>query len=164
MSLPASGPMSASATGDPHLQNLYGQRFDLVQSGKHVLIHIPRLASPTNAMLHVEGDVRRLGGACAFYFQEINITGTWASVQWNGGLKFRANGPPGARDSQWLQFGKVGIKIVRGHTSKGIRYLNFYVRRLASAGLAVGGLLGQDDHTAQATRSRACGQRRSLTL
>lgn len=157
--------VSASATGDPHLRNIYGERFDLMRPGKHVLIHIPRRAPTANTMLHVEGDVRHLGGACEFYFQELNITGTWASVRRSGGgLSFRAGGPRGRRESKWLEFGKVGIKIVRGRTTKGTRYLNFYVRHLAATGLAVGGLLGEDDHTEQAARSGECGHRATLAL
>ncbi|CAK0832253.1 unnamed protein product [Prorocentrum cordatum] len=31
---------SISAVGDPHLQNVYGQRFDLMRPGRHVLINI----------------------------------------------------------------------------------------------------------------------------
>ncbi|CAK0880679.1 unnamed protein product [Prorocentrum cordatum] len=33
---------AASATGDPHLQNIHGERFDLMRPGNAVLIQIPR--------------------------------------------------------------------------------------------------------------------------
>merc|ERR1719382_208783 len=37
---PAAG--GGSAVGDPHLENVHGERFDLMKPGKHVLINIPR--------------------------------------------------------------------------------------------------------------------------
>merc|ERR1719253_236873 len=33
---------AAQAKGDPHLQNMHGQRFDLLQTGSHTLVLIPR--------------------------------------------------------------------------------------------------------------------------
>merc|ERR1719311_1704778 len=75
---PTPAPAPASATGDPHLQNIYGERFDLMRPGKHVLINIPRGASVENALLQVEADAENMGGRCAdMYFQELNITGVW---------------------------------------------------------------------------------------
>ena len=62
---PAPVPGSAAATGDPHLQNVLGERFDLLQAGHHVLINIPRGMSAENALLRVQADARRLGGHCA---------------------------------------------------------------------------------------------------
>ncbi|CAK0846077.1 unnamed protein product [Prorocentrum cordatum] len=54
----------SSAVGDPHLQNIHGERFDLMKTGRHVLIHIPR-RDDKNTLLRVDGDVQRLGGQCA---------------------------------------------------------------------------------------------------
>jgi len=42
-----------SATGDPHLQNVFGERFDVMRPGRHVLISIPRGTSAEGAMLRV---------------------------------------------------------------------------------------------------------------
>ena len=76
----------ASAVGDPHLQNVHGERFDLMKAGKHVLINIPRGMSAENALLRVQADARRLGGQCAdMYFQELNVTGSWAEAKQAGG-------------------------------------------------------------------------------
>eukprot|EP00959_Pyramimonas_sp_CCMP1952_P090597 1896644-Pyramimonas_sp.AAC.1 len=64
-----------SATGDPHLQNVYGERFDLMKSGNHVLINIPKGMRAEKALLRVQADARRMGGSCAdMYFVEINVT------------------------------------------------------------------------------------------
>jgi len=60
----------AAATGDPHLQNVNGERFDLMQPGKHVLISIPRGERAEKAMLRVEAEARRLGGHCADMYWE----------------------------------------------------------------------------------------------
>jgi len=151
-----------SAKGDPHLQNIHGQRFDLMKLGKHVLIHIPRRARIANTMLKVEGDVQQMGGPCEMYFQELNITGEWVNAERSGGLNFRAHGPRSKKESKWLQLGEVRMKIVHGRTNKGTRYLNFYVKGLSSTRLVVGGLLGEDDHTKEAARPRSCGHRVAL--
>merc|ERR1740121_1213489 len=54
------GPVAA--TGDPHLQNIRGERFDVMKQGRHVLINIPLGISAENALLRVEAEARRLGG------------------------------------------------------------------------------------------------------
>jgi len=149
------------ATGDPHLQNVLGQRFDLVVPGKHVLINIPR-GSRANALLRVEAEANHLGERCAdMYFQELNITGAWVEAKGTVGLHFRAGG---LRDEhpQWLKFGSVELKVAHGHTKQGVQYLNFYVKHLGRAGFAVGGLLGEDDHTKETIPSQACARGLSL--
>jgi hypothetical protein len=154
---------SISATGDPHLQNIYGERFDLMRPGKHALINIPLGASVENALLHVEADAQNMGGRCAdMYFQELNITGAWVkAAKQAGGLSFRAQDMVDAR-MNWEQFGKVELKVVHGRTKQGTRYLNLYAKHLDGTGLAVGGLLGEDDHSEAAMPPRGCAQTLSL--
>jgi len=152
----------AAATGDPHLQNVYGERFDLMRSGKHTLIQIPGGQLAENALLRVQADARQMGGHCAdMYFQELNVTGAWVEAKRTGGFHYHAQR---ARDfkPKWEHFGKVDLKVVHGITKQGIRYLNFYVKNLARTGYAVGGLLGEDDHTEAAMPSEACGRHLSL--
>jgi len=61
-----------AATGDPHLQNVHGERFDLMKPGKHVLINIPKGHPLENVLFRVEAEASRLGGQCEdMYFQEI---------------------------------------------------------------------------------------------
>ena len=152
----------AGATGDPHLQNVHGQRFDLMKSGKHVLINIPRGASAENAMLRVQADARRLGGYCAdMYFQSLNVTGTWADAKQVGGYHYSASQSP-VNSPQWVAFGTVQLKVVHGRTDKGLRYLNVYVKHLGRAGFAVGGLLGEDDHSDVVIAPADCAMRMSL--
>ena len=54
-----------AATGDPHLQNVHGERFDLMKPGKHVLINIPKEVLAEKALLRVQADARRMGDSCA---------------------------------------------------------------------------------------------------
>ena len=77
---PTTAPTPATATGDPHLQNVHGERFDLMTPGKVTLVNIPRGKRVEDALLAVEADARRLGGHCAdMYFQTVNITGVGSS-------------------------------------------------------------------------------------
>ncbi|CAK0883617.1 unnamed protein product [Prorocentrum cordatum] len=145
-----------AATGDPHLQNVHGERFDLMQAGKHVLISIPRGVSAEDALLRVQADARRLGGSCSdMYFQELNITGSWAEAKQVGGYHY------GVRQSvrtspQWVAIGRVELKVVHGRTESGILYLNVFVKHLGRSGFAVGGLLGEDDHKDAMTPPASC--------
>jgi hypothetical protein len=153
---------SVAAVGDPHLQNIHGERFDLMRPGKHVLIHIPRGERVEKAMLRVEAEASRLGGSCAdMYFQDLNITGAWVEARQIGGLRFHAQ-DAGDRNLNWAKFGKVELKIAHGRTPTGTQYLNFYVKHLGRAGFEVGGLLGEDDHTEAAMPTKACVHRLSL--
>jgi len=164
---PSGGPCSgisigAAAVGDPHLQNVHGERFDLMKPGKHVLINIPKGVVVENALFRVEAKASQLGGQCAdMYFQEINITGRWVETKLAGGLRFQA---PGVADESpnWMTFGKVEVKVAHGHTRQGIQYLNLYVKHLGHAGFAVGGLLGEDDHKDVMIPPASCTHRTSL--
>jgi len=157
----AMDPGPVAATGDPHLQNIHGERFDLLRPGKHILINIPR-GDVESALLRVEADARRLGGHCAdMYFQELNLTGVWVETKYTGGLRFQAQGLIDEK-SAWIKFGKVELKVVRGRTQQDTQYLNFYVKHLGRTGFAVGGLLGEDDHKEAAMATEACLHQVSL--
>jgi hypothetical protein len=157
---PAGSP--AAATGDPHLQNIHGDRFDLMKEGNHVLINIPREMSAENALLRVQADARRLGGHCAdMYFQELNVTGSWAEAKQPGGYHYSVSLRE-IKTPEWVALGKVELKVVHGHTDGDLRYLNVYVKHLGRAGFAVGGLLGEDDHGDASTPAEACARRMSL--
>merc|ERR1719188_1169010 len=140
------GAGGVAATGDPHLQNVHGERFDLMKPGKHVLISIPRGKSGEDALLLVQADARRLGGTCAdMYFQEVNVTGSWAEAKQAGGYLYSVS-QSAVGTPEWVAFHTVELKIVHGRTQSGLQYLNLYVKHLGRAGFAVGGLLGEDDH------------------
>lgn len=153
---------TSSAVGDPHLQNVHGETFDLMKPGMHVLINIPRGGDVDNTLLRVEADARKLGRQCAdMYFQELNITGSWAYAKQAGGLHYQAKGVA-QETPKWVTFGTVEMKVSHGRTPGGVRYLNFYVKHLRKAGYAIGGLLGEDDHEDVSARPAACARRASL--
>ena len=152
---------AAQAVGDPHLRNINGERFDLMQPGRHTLLHIPKGADALDTLLQVEAEARVSGSQCAdMYFRELNFTGVWVEARHEGAFQFRAGEDGDKRESMWTSFGEVDLKVAHGHTQQGIRYLNFYVRHLGRTGLVVGGLLGVDDHTAAATPSQNCARTR----
>merc|ERR1740121_3411587 len=98
---------SGEAVGDPHLQNVHGERFDLMQEGRHVLINIPRGTGAEQAILRVQADARRLGGQCAdLYFQELNVTGSWAEAKQAGGYHYSVS-QSDAETPKWVALGKV---------------------------------------------------------
>lgn len=164
---PSGGPCSgisigAAAVGDPHLQNVHGERFDLMKPGKHVLINIPRGVSTEKSLLRVQADARQLGGQCAdMYFQELNVTGSWAEAKQVGGYHYSVS-QRDVETPEWVAFGKVGLKVVHGRTDSGLSYLNVYVKHLGRAGYPVGGLLGEDDHEDVITPLEECAKRLSL--
>ncbi|CAK0881166.1 unnamed protein product [Prorocentrum cordatum] len=153
---------SASAVGDPHLQNVHGERFDLLQPGRHTLLEIPRRAAAESVLLLVEAEARHDGSACAdVYFRALNITGQWPEARAKGGLRFRAHDDT-RRPSKWMNFAGVSLRVAHGHTTQGARYLNLYVKHLSKTGFAIGGLLGEDDHEMASTPLESC--RRSTSL
>ncbi|CAK0802474.1 unnamed protein product [Prorocentrum cordatum] len=153
---------SASATGDPHLTNVHGQKFDLMKPGKHVLINIPRGEPAENAFLRVQALAQRLGDKCGeMYFQEVNVTGSWAEATQAGGYHYSIS-QSAAKTPEWVAFGEVELKVVQGRTHAGMKYFNVYVKRLGRAGFVVGGLLGEDDHTDATQAPASC--HRQVTL
>jgi hypothetical protein len=151
----------AKAVGDPHLVNVYGQKFDILQPGLHTLIQVPKWAAAGRTLLKVSGEVRQIGGACAdMYFQSLSITGNWTPQK--GGLQLYAGHKNEAYAAKWMQLGQVWLKVVWGRTGGGIKYLNFFVNHLGEVKFPVGGLLGEDDHTAASTPSRECRKTMSL--
>merc|ERR1719356_966835 len=97
VSIPTPAPVSAAASvpatanGDPHLQNILGQRFDLMVPGLHTLINIPR--GVEDAMLRITADAQKMQ-AHAFcgdlYFKALNVTGQWLDQIGSGGIFFQA--------------------------------------------------------------------------
>jgi len=137
-----------------------------MKPGKHVLINIPRGMSAEDALLRVQANARRMGGHCAdMYFQEVNVTGSWAEAEQAGGYHYSAS-QPDDKAPEWLgfgsSFGKVELKVVHGRTGSGLLYLNVYVKHLGGAGFAVGGLLGEDDHKDVMIAPASCTHRASL--
>lgn len=143
------------AVGDPHLTNLLGQRFDLAQPGEHVMVRVPKSG---DSLIKITADVQRMSPSCSdIYIQVLNVTGQWVEQMGDGLLSFQAQ-KEGNIAKTWHHIGKVKLKVVRGKTKTGIRYLNLFTRNLANLGMPVGGLLGDADHTTAATPTSDCNQ------
>jgi len=86
---PTASPSSlqAQATGDPHVRNIKGEKFDIVNPGKHVLLQLPRSAQPHAAHLHVVADVEQVSDCLAFYMKSVTVSGNWVASP----LEFRAH-------------------------------------------------------------------------
>merc|ERR1740121_2726440 len=124
-------------------------------SGNHVLVSIPRGERAENALLRVEAEAQKLGGYCAdIYFTSLNITGSWAYAKREGERMYVAQSTVHEK-AEWVAIGKVELKVVHAHTAGGIRHLG-------RAGLAVGGLLGEDDHGDVSVPSAECVSRLNL--
>ena len=109
-----------------------------------------------DTLLRVDAEAQQLGGQCTdMYFQELNITGAWAEAKQTGGFHYHAQDVDG-KPPHWAHFGNVQLKVSHGRTQQGTKYLNLYVKDLMRAGYAVGGLLGDDDHTEAATPPQEC--------
>eukprot|EP00959_Pyramimonas_sp_CCMP1952_P358426 7504776-Pyramimonas_sp.AAC.1 len=89
------------------MENVHGERFDLMKPGKHVLINIPREARAESAMLRVGANAHRLGlSRAGMYFQELNITGLWAEAKHAGGFQYDSSSGVN-QSAAWMIFGKV---------------------------------------------------------
>jgi hypothetical protein len=150
------------AYGDPHMQNVFGQRFDLMRPGEHNLLQIPRGVRPNKALLRVVASASRVGANCQdMYIMKVNVTGRWAEEAGRKLLHFEAGASDVFRShlySTWLHFGPVDLKVAQGTTVGGVAYLNFFVRKLTKTGYHIGGLLGEDSHEVEATPSDRCLQ------
>merc|ERR1719324_2054326 len=131
-----------------------------MKPGKHVLINIPK-GELENQLLRVQAKAVRLGGRNDMYFQQLNVTGSWAEAKKAGGYHYSVS----ERDIEapaWVALGKVELKVVHGRTDSGLLYLNLYVKHLGRAGFAIGGLLGEDDHEGVSVAPESCAQRLDL--
>ncbi|CAK0904450.1 unnamed protein product, partial [Prorocentrum cordatum] len=161
-----------SATGDPHLVNVYGQRFDLMQPGNHTMLLIPRGAPPSATLLGVVARAEHIGKACSeMYIVALTVTGQWVAgvpgaqrlgEAWN--MQYFANKPAqrGSSGAGWNTYGNIRMKVNWGHTVGGVKYINLLVRNLAHSGYTVGGLLGEGDHTFASTPMAHCRRFSSL--
>jgi len=99
-------PLSSSpiqVTGDPHVINVRGERFNIMQIGSHVLMELPRGSKLHQVHLRVDADVEQFGDCRTLYMQGLQVTGKWLeSPGLPGSLEFRARGGN-------LSFGGPGI-------------------------------------------------------
>jgi hypothetical protein len=141
------------------MSNVLGHHFDVLQPGRHVLMHVPMWAKKGQTLLNVAANATRIGGACTdIYFTEIILDGRWVrsskGQHGRGALAFTTAKAP---KPSWMKFGPARIKIVRGRTSTGTVYLNIMARlKAVMRNHKIGGLLGEGDHTLAATPVKNC--------
>jgi hypothetical protein len=144
------------------MTSITGARFDIVRSGNHTLLHIPRYSAQDDALISVRAFVKHDGSTCLdMYIDSLHITGKWADDRKLGGLSFFSDRRSEV-SGDWVTFGRLEFKVVHGTTLGGVRYLNLLVRHLSKVGLPVGGILGLDDHSDAATPEEECKRRISL--
>lgn len=71
--------LSPSATGDPHLVNIQGEKFD-IHDGTHRLVHYPRGLPDEQALLLVDAKAVNVGQTLdcySVYLQSIKLWGKW---------------------------------------------------------------------------------------
>lgn len=150
----------ATAVGDPHLTNLRGEKFDLLQRGKHVLIQIPQNADREHTLLRVEANVTG-GKSCEYAFiKSLNITGQWSKQTGLYGREYEATtlGHRGHANRKkthvHYNVGPVRLLIGYGIMESGVNYLNFRANDLDKVSLPIGGLLGIDDHKEASSKDK----------
>jgi len=76
-------PISAAVTGDPHVQNMAGQKFDIMALGRFSFFSLSRVLETTKdekVLLSLDGTIDRVGGLCRQTFiQNVSIAGSWIS-------------------------------------------------------------------------------------
>jgi hypothetical protein len=87
-------PRPAAVTGDPHVTNVEGQRFNLVREGLHELLRRPRRSTQEpggGALLEVVGSVETQRRCAEPFVRQLDLSGLW--LQQSGPLVLRAGGP-----------------------------------------------------------------------
>jgi len=109
---PTGAPTSATVTGDPHVTNVEGERFNLNRVGVHELLRLPRRsgsfpgrarasrgsrrapgdpqASGSEALLEVLGTVEAERSCAEPFVKQLDLSGLW--LQESGPLVLRAGG------------------------------------------------------------------------
>jgi len=147
--VPGIGACSTSATGDPHITNILGQRFDLRRTGTHLMVQLPKGAPPNRTLLRVKASLFSEVPCGPTFIKSLVLTGTWAYQLQRGGIHFEAR-PGDVERHGWgsparLNLGPVVVVVYLRHTSSGTPYLNLHVNLLKATD-PVGGLFGEDDH------------------
>lgn len=73
------GATVATASGDPHLTNVHGKKFD-VHDGMHRLVHYPKGATESEALLMIDAEAAMMHGVTSCYnvfFQSARLSGKW---------------------------------------------------------------------------------------
>jgi len=109
-------PSPPRAVDDPHLVNIQGQRFDVLQPRTHTLLQIPRGAATAHTLLRVDATMTSFVANCAeLYIRTLHVAGRWANEATGGPLTFHAGGDGLGRR------GSSGVTLGTGDALTGIR-------------------------------------------
>jgi len=179
---PASEP--ASASGDPHLINTRGERFDIFKTGQIEFLRVPYDSVSGNAnftLLATIQNTRESTVQCdeSRYITSLLFDGAWFGGQPldvtmdHGQMVVRLGGVQVKPSPQPRTIGNMlqlhmsdedqihlDVGETRIHVSSDIQpvhyFLNMLARSLGSLGSRIGGLLGEDDHVAVSTPPSGC--------
>jgi hypothetical protein len=101
----------ASASGDPHVINTHGHKFDIVRAGLWEMLRLPREATTTDAKVSIHAQIVDTSGgidgcAAAPYIGEVHFNGSWLEQSTvkvslsRGGIVVLINGEPHRASSQ----------------------------------------------------------------
>lgn len=84
----------SAALGDPHVTNIYGERFDINRAGAFVLIQIPRDDPTAKSLLTVDGEVQH-GTICTkmLWITRLRVGGSLLGDKYEFGITDDANAP-----------------------------------------------------------------------
>merc|ERR1712032_75938 len=159
---------AASVVGDPHVQNLQGEKFDIMVTGRVSLVEYPRRA--VNHKVRVNAFVARVGRCEQTFIEQIDIMGSWVSSS-NDVSRISIAARPGNNhsfvirqdDSEWnpanspavFRFPenfRIDVELNRHHEWS---FLEIRANGLRSLQEEVGGVLGLDSHDTISTE-RTC--------
>jgi hypothetical protein len=104
-------PVAPSASGDPHLINTLGHKFDIVRTGLWEMLRLPREATATDAKVSIHAQIVDTSGsidgcAAAPYIAEVHFNGSWLEQSTvkvslrRGDIVVLVNGEPHRASSQ----------------------------------------------------------------
>jgi len=107
---------TAAVTGDPHVTNVDGDRFNIVRAGVHELLRLPRRAQSIDydgdPLLDVTAGIEWNNGDCNDpYVKEVGLSGWW--LRSAGSLRFRTRGAaPGSDGAAAVEINgsRVGLE------------------------------------------------------
>jgi len=159
---------AASVVGDPHVQNLQGEKFDIMVTGRVSLLEYPRKA--VNHKVRVNAFVARVGRCEQTFIEQIDIMGSWVSSS-SGVSRISIAARPGNNhsfvirhdDAEWnpanspavFRFPEnfqIDVQLNRHHDWN---FLEISAHGLQSLQEEVGGVLGLDSHDTISTE-RTC--------
>jgi len=184
VSSPPSSPPKPSASGDPHLVNIRGERFDIYKLGQVEFLRVPYQSSKQEANFTAQAFIQDVAGSTSRckesrYITSMIFGGAWLGnhnlevLMDRGHMKVLFGGvqmkpslqpiPMGGmvqvhmRDETQLLVKIGAAKIVVSRDIQPVHFfLNVQATSLGKLGYRIGGLLGEDDNADVSTPPAEC--------